>query len=114
VIAKEPLHCDGVRGEVGLGLPQFETDKTYVGLIQVKPRGRVVIGRSAGATLVVALDTGSTHSGENGAVKPVHSGDFVWLDKGKSGEAFENETATEVRLVCFALTRVDGPSSTSK
>jgi hypothetical protein len=114
VIAKEPLHCDDVRGQVGLGLPQFETDQTYVGLIQVKPRERVVIGRSAGATLVVALDAGSTHSGENGAVKPVRSGDFAWLDKGKTGEAFENETATEVRLVCFAFTRVDGPSSTSK
>jgi hypothetical protein len=83
-------------------------------LIQVKPRERVEVGGPAGATLIVALDAGSTHSGENGAVKPVHSGDFVWLDKGKSGEAFENETATEVRLVCFAFTRVDGPSSSSK
>jgi hypothetical protein len=114
VMAKEPLHCEGVHAETGLGQPQFETDQTYVGLIRVKPRERIVITQPARATLVVALDAGSTHSGEGGAANSLRSGDFVWLDKGKAGEAFVNEGTTEVRLVCFGLTGSDGPSRSSK
>jgi uncharacterized cupin superfamily protein len=95
-------------------VPQFETDQTYVGLIQVKPHEQVVIGQAARATLVVALDPGSTHSGENGAAKSLRSGDFVWLDKGKTGQTFLNESATEVRLVCFGLSGAEAASSSSK
>jgi quercetin dioxygenase-like cupin family protein len=113
VIAKEALHCGGGDGEAGLGLPQFESDQTFVGLIQVKPHERVVIGQPSHATLVVALDAGSMHSSESGAAKPLRSGDFVWLNSGKAGEAFRNESATEVRLVCFDLGRA-APSSTGK
>ena len=114
VMAKEPLHCEGAHGDAGIGVPQFETDQTYVGLIQVKPHERVVIGQATRATLVVALDPGSTHSGENGAAKSLRSGDFVWLDKGKTGQTFLNESATEVRLVCFGLSGAEAASSSSK
>jgi quercetin dioxygenase-like cupin family protein len=114
VMANEPLHCEGVHGGVGLGLPQFETDQTYVGLVRVRPHERVVIGNPGGATLIVALDAGAMHSGENGRSRSLRAGDFVWLDKGKAGEAFRNDSVTEVRFVCFGLARADGASSSHR
>jgi hypothetical protein len=114
VMAKEPMHCEGVHDRVGLGLPQFETDQTFVGLVRVKPHEQVVIGEPAGATLIVALDAGATHSGETGSASSMRAGDFVWLDKGKAGETFLNASTTEVRFVCFGLARADGASHSSK
>jgi quercetin dioxygenase-like cupin family protein len=111
VMAKEPLHCEGPHSGFGLGVPQFETDHTFVGLLRVKPREQVVIGNAGGATLIVALDAGATHSVEDGKVTSLHSGDFVWLDRGKAGEAFGNESATEVRLVCFGLAPAEGAAA---
>ena len=114
VMAKEPMHCEGVHDHVGLGRPQFETDQTFVGLVRVKPHEQVVVGEPAGATLVVALDAGAVHSGESGKANSLRPGDLVWLDKGQAREAFRNESATEVRLVCFGLARGDGASRSSK
>ena len=114
VMANQPMHCDGVHGRVGLGLPQFETDQTFVGLVRVKPYEQMVLGEPAGATLIVALDPGATHSGETGKAASLSSGDLVWLDKGKSGETFRNDGSTEVRLVCFGLARADDASRSSK
>jgi quercetin dioxygenase-like cupin family protein len=114
VMAKEPMHCEGVHDRVGLGQPQFETDQTFVGLVRVKPHEQVVVGEPAGATLVVALDAGAAHSGESGKSISLRPGDFVWLDKGHAREAFRNEGATEVRLVCFGLARGDGASRSGK
>ena len=114
VMAKEPMHCEGVSGRVGLGLPQFETDQTFVGLVRVKPHDQVVIGEPAGATLIVALDAGATHSGETGGVASLGAGDLVWLDKGKSGETFRNASGTEVRFVCFGLAPADDASRSRK
>ena len=104
VMANEPMHCEGVRDRGGLGLPQFETDQTFVGLLRVKPHEQAVIGGPTRPILVVAVDPGATHSGETGRAASLHSGDLVWIDKVKSGETFRNETDTEVRLVCFGLT----------
>jgi hypothetical protein len=114
VMANEPLHCEGIHGAVGLGLPQFETEQTHVGLVGVKPHERVVIGGPLSATLIVALDAGATHSGETGRAGSLRAGDFVWLDRGKAGEAFRNESAREVRFVCFSLARADGASNSGK
>jgi hypothetical protein len=111
VIASEPLHCEGPHAGVGLGVPQFETDQTFVGLLRVRPQERVVIGEPAGPTLIVALDSGATHSGKNERASSLRSGDFVWLDK---GEAFRNESPTEVRFVCFGLAPVDGAAKTDR
>jgi hypothetical protein len=115
VIAGQPTNCLGAQiGGLGLGEPQFETDQTYVGLVRVRPHERVVIGHPGRATLIVAVDAGAAHSGKNGAPESLRSGDFVWLDGGKRGEAFLNDSATEVRLVCFGLARADGASSSRK
>jgi hypothetical protein len=114
VIAKEPLHCEGPHPVVGLGAPQFETAQTVVGLLSVRPHERVVIGEPARATLIVALDAGAIHSGENGRATSLGIGDFVWLDKGKAGEVFRNNSETEVRFVCFRLSRADGASGLRK
>jgi hypothetical protein len=114
VMAAQPLHCEGPHGTVGLGKPQFETEQTYVGILQLKPHERVMIGEPGRATLIVAVDAGAKHSGKNGVAESLRSGDFVWLDNGKPGEAFLNDSATEVRLVCFGLARADGPSSSRK
>lgn len=114
VMAKEPMHCDGVGSRIGLGLPQFETDQTFVGLMRVKPHEQVAMGDPTGATLIVALDAGATHPDESGKNSSLHVGDFVWLDRGHAGQAFRNESATEVRLVCFGLARADGASHSSK
>jgi len=40
VMAKEPMHCEGVHDRDGLGQPQFETDQTFVGLVRVKLMNR--------------------------------------------------------------------------
>src|SRR5689334_11933043 len=114
VMANEPLHCEGPHPVVGLGAPQFETAETVVGLLSVRPHERVVIGESARATLIVALDAGASHWSENGRASSLRAGDFVWLDKGKAGKVLRNDGETEVRLVCFGLSRGDGPSSSSK
>jgi hypothetical protein len=115
VISSEPLNCFGAQiGGLRLGQPQFETDQTYVGLTRVTSHERVVLGHPGRATLIVAVDTGATHSGKNGAADWLRSGDFVWLDDGNPGETFLNEGATEVRLVCFGFAPVDGPSTPGK
>jgi len=108
VMANEPMHCEGIHGGEGLGQPQFETEQTCVGLVRVRPHDRVLIGNTGGATLIVALDGGATRSGESGKTSSLRAGDFVWLDKGKAGEAFLNASTTEVRFVCFGLAPADG------
>jgi hypothetical protein len=114
VMANEPLHCEGPHAGVGLGVAQFETDQTFVGLLRVMPHQRVVIGGPSSATLIVALDAGAIHSSENGRANSLRIGDFVWLDKGNAGEVFRNDGETELRFVCFGLSRADGASSPSR
>jgi hypothetical protein len=114
VMANEPLHCEGIHGGVGLGVPQFETDRTLVGLLRIRPHERVVIGDRGGAMLIVALDAGTVHSGENGRATSLRVGDFVWLEKGQAGGVFRNDEATEVRLVCFGLSRAAGAPKSVK
>ncbi len=115
VIAGQPMNCFGAQiGALRLGTPQFATDQTYVGLVRVRPHDRVLIGNTGGATLIVALDGGATRSGESGKTSSLRAGDFVWLDKGKAGEAFLNASTTEVRFVCFGLAPADGASRSRK
>jgi hypothetical protein len=103
VMAKEPLNCfGGTIGGVRLGQPEFQTDQTYVGLVRVSAHGRSEIGDGRVA-LIVALDGGATHRGGDGAESSLRSGDFVWLDAGHAGEAFQNDSAKEVRLILFAF-----------
>jgi hypothetical protein len=99
VIAGQALHCVVHAGEAPV--PQFETEQTSVGLLKLPPHQRLVIGEPGRATLIVAVDAGATHSGKNGAADSLRSGDFVWLDNGKMGEAFRNDSGAEVRFVCF-------------
>jgi hypothetical protein len=117
VIASQPLNCAGLGAQLGglpLGQPQFETDQTYVGLVRVTPHERVVIGEPGRAILIVALDAGAMHSGENGRASSLRAGDFVWLERGQAGEAFRNVSATEVRFVCFGLAPADGASRSGR
>lgn len=116
VIANQPVNCSvGAQiGAVRLGAPQFETDQTYVGLVRVAPHERVVLGHPGRATLIVAVDAGATHSGKHRAAESLRSGDFVSLDNGEPGETFLNDSAAEVRLVCFGLARAGGAPSSRK
>jgi hypothetical protein len=113
VIAGQPLNCDGAQvAGARPGLPQFETDQTYVGMIRVTPHARLVIGEPGRATLIVAIDSGAAR--ENGK-SSLRSGDFVWLDRGKAETAFKNESDNEVRLISFAFTpRPSGETGAAK
>ena len=112
VMASQALHCVVHAGEAPV--QQFETDQTSVGLVRLPSHQRVVIGEQGRATLIVAVDAGATHAGKNRVAESLRSGDLVWLDNEKIGEAFRNDSAVEVRLVCFGLGRSDGPSSSGK
>jgi quercetin dioxygenase-like cupin family protein len=105
VMANQPLHCAGLGAQNGanFGEPQFETDQTYVGLVRVAPHERAVIGEPGRATLIVALDGGATHAGENGATGSLRAGDLVWLDRGTAGVVFRNDSGTEVRFIAFTF-----------
>ena len=108
VIAGQPLNCSSAQlGKAPLGLPQFETAQTYVGLVRVAPKERVVIGETRRAVLIVALDGGAIHTGDRGVQRSLAAGDFIWADRGAVA-AFRNENATEVSFVCFAFTPADG------
>ena len=106
VMGGQPRHCEGPQPRGDLGSPQFETDQTFVGLRVVRPRESVVMGEAASATLIVALDAvraeGKSKSGA------LQAGDFVWLDKGKAGETFRNESGADVRLVCLGFSGGEG------
>ena len=110
VIAGQAVHCVVLAGEAPV--PQFETEQTSVGLVRLQPQQHVVIGEPGRATLIVALDGGASYKNENGVRKSLQAGDFVWLDKGKQGEAFRNESAKEVRFVCFDLAPTDRAAKT--
>jgi hypothetical protein len=110
VIVGQAVHCVAHAGEASV--PQFETEQTSVGLVRLQPQQHVVIGEPGRATLIVALDRGASYKNENGVKKSLQAGDFVWLDKGKQGEAFRNESAKEVRFVCFDLAPTDGAAKT--
>jgi len=67
VISNQPVNCSlGAQIGARLGVPQFETDQTYVGLVRVAPHERVVLGHSGRATLIVAVDAGATFFSSNG------------------------------------------------
>jgi quercetin dioxygenase-like cupin family protein len=110
VIAGQAVHCVVHAGEAPV--PQFETEQTSVGLVRLQPQQHVVIGKPGRAILIVSLDGGASYKNENGVRKSLQAGDFVWLDKGKQAEAFRNESAREVRLVCFDLAPTDGAAKT--
>jgi quercetin dioxygenase-like cupin family protein len=112
VMAGQAVHCVVHVGEAPV--PQFETEQTSVGLVRLHRQERVVIGEPGRATLIVAVDRGASYKDENGARKSLRAGDFVWLEKGNKGEALRNESAAEVRLVCFGLAPADGPSSSER
>jgi hypothetical protein len=101
VIAGQALNCVVHADEAPV--PQFETDQTSVGLVRLPSHQRVVIGEPRRATLIVAVDAGAKHTIKNGAAESLGGGDFVWLDYGKMGEAFRNDSDAEVRIVCFSF-----------
>jgi hypothetical protein len=117
VIAGQPLDCPAAKAGgtlLSLGLPQFETDQTYIGLVRVTPHDRVVIGEPGRATLIVALDGGAAHSSKAVGESSLRAGDFVWLDRGKAGETFRNDSGKEVRFISFAFKPADGASSSAR
>jgi hypothetical protein len=117
VIAGQPLNCAGLGAQIAglrLGEPQFETDQTYVGLVRVTAHERVAIGEPGSATLIVALDGGATHPGENRGESSLRAGDFVWLGKNKATETFRNDSGKELRLISFAFKPAAGASSSAR
>jgi len=115
VISNQPVNCSlGAQIGARLGVPQFETDQTYVGLVRVAPHERVVLGHAGRATLIVAVDAGATFFSSNGGRNAMGSGDFAWLDSGIAGQSFLNNSAAEVRLVCFGLVQAGGAPSLRK
>jgi hypothetical protein len=107
VIAAQPLDCpagQGVAGSAGHDeQPQFETDQTAVTIVRLPPHQRVGLSDLGDSELMIALDAGITQTGENGGEKPLHSGDFAWLDGGEKARVFKNDSEKEARLVYFVL-----------
>jgi len=117
VIASQALDCPAAQAGarlLDLGQPQFETDQTYVGLVRVTPHERVEIGEPGRVTLIVALDGGATHRSENGGESSLRAGDFAWVDQGKAGEMFRNDSGKEVRFISFVFKPAAGTSNAAR
>ena len=117
VIAGQPLDCPAAQAGgrlLSLGQPQFETDQTYIGLVRVPPHERVVVEEPGRATLLVALDGGAVRRSETGGESSLRAGDFAWVDQGKAGETFRNDSGKEVRFVSFAFKPADGASTSAR
>jgi hypothetical protein len=118
VIATQPLDCPAAQAsrphEAVVDQPQFETDQTSVSLIRVLPHQEVTRGDPERAELIVAVDEDVSAKGDGrGTQHVLHSGDFVWLDRGKATQIFKNQGAKEARLISFRLRPTESAEAAS-
>jgi hypothetical protein len=112
VIATQPLDCPGAQDarphEAHMERPQFETNRTSVTLIRVLPHQDVTLGEPGRAELIVVMDEDVAVEGDgSGTQHLLHSGNFVWLDKGTATLIFKNKGAKEARLISFKLRPIE-------
>ncbi len=108
VIPDQPLNCPSVHSsksrETHIDQPQFETEQTYVTLIHLLPHQNFTAGDSQSSELIVALDAVAIANREGqGPENMLHSGDFVWLDRGRAAQVFRNTDDKLTRLISFKL-----------
>jgi quercetin dioxygenase-like cupin family protein len=112
VMAGQPLNCperpDGASSKKYIAQPQFESDQTRVQVVRVLPGQNATIGNSKFFQLVVALDPASiSPASGKGPEQMLHSGDFVWFEKGGASRVFKNSGKSEARFVEFAFDPID-------
>ena len=105
VNAGQPLNCPSAvasGNQPSSSQPQFATDKTTVDVITLSPLGETKIVDPRRPQLIVALDDSLTamDDRQDGKIKRLHSGDFVWLD-GNGKESIKNEGREESHFVLF-------------
>jgi hypothetical protein len=108
VIATQPLDCpdaqDARPREAQMERPQFETSRTSVTLIRILPHQDVTLGEPGRAELIIVMDEDVAVKGDGSSTqKLLHSGNFVWLDKGTATLIFKNNGTKEARLISFKL-----------
>ena len=108
VISAQPLNCitdqEMSPSVTHFERPQFETDKTRVSLIRVRPHQSVALAGGARPQLIVLLDAFSpVAQQQENAPRQLRPGDFLWLGEGKPAQVLGNESDREARLVSFVL-----------
>lgn len=100
VMAGKPINCPST---VAPGdQPQFATTKSAVDVISLSPQGDTKIADPKCPQLIVALDDSLTVAGDgqDPVGRPLHSGDFVWMD-GKVQKSIKNNGREESHFVLF-------------
>jgi hypothetical protein len=105
VISGQPLNCRSAQADSSAfsEQPQFETNKTKISLIRLKPQHSFTLNTSAQSRLIVALDDTAVVSSANSPPKALRSGDILWRDSNSTGEVFENAGSKEARLITFVF-----------
>jgi hypothetical protein len=106
VISGQPLNCPSALPDSAAlsEQPQFETNRTKINMIHLKPQQSVTLDASAQSRLVIVLDDTAIVTGVNSPPKALRSGDILWRDSNSPAQIFENTGSKEIRLVTFVFT----------
>jgi hypothetical protein len=106
VISGQPLNCPSALPDSAAlsEQPQFETNRTKINMIHLKPQQSVTLDASAQSRLVIVLDDSAIVTGVNSPPKALRSGDILWRDSNSPAQIFENTGSKEIRLVTFVFT----------
>jgi hypothetical protein len=106
VISGQPLNCPSALPDSAAlsEQPQFETNRTKINMIHLKPQQSVTLEASAQSRLVIVLDDSAIVTGVNSPPKALRSGDISWRDSNSPTQIFENTGSKEIRLVIFVFT----------
>jgi hypothetical protein len=106
VISGQPLNCPSALPDSAAlsEQPQFETNRTKINMIHLKPQQSVTLEASAQSRLVIVLDDSAIVTGVNSPPKALRSGDILWRASNSPAQIFENTGSKEIRLVTFVFT----------
>jgi hypothetical protein len=106
VIFGQPLNCPSALPDSAAlsEQPQFETNRTKINMIHLKPQQSVTLDASAQSRLVIVLDDTAIVTGVNSPPKALRNGDILWRDSNNPAQIFENAGSKEIRLVTFVFT----------
>ena len=111
VISGQPLNCPSALPDSAAlsEQPQFETNRTKINMIHLKPQQSVTLEASAQSRLVIVLDDSAIVTGVNSPPKALRSGDILWRDGNSPAQIFENAGSKGIRLVTFVFTNEKSP-----
>ena len=106
VISGQPLNCPSALPDSAAlsEQPQFETNRTKINMIHLKPQQSITLEASAQSRLVIVLDDSAIVTGVNSPPKALRSGDILWRDSNSPAQIFENAGSKGIRLVTFVFT----------